>query len=132
MIKRKISTLSLAIVFVGGTFLTSCKKYDDGGRHSRADNIVVKHSWKISSATDLEDNTNITSDYYGEVWELTKDDEFLENSNKKGTYYFSVDKTKLIISKTNGGTDTYTIVKMKKDEMILNEKNEEELTLIEN
>ena len=131
MIKRKISLLSLAIIFVGGGVLTSCKKYDEGGRHGKADNIIVKHSWKISSATDLEDGSNITSDYTGEVWEFTKDDEFYENANKKGTYSFSSDKTKLIISKTNGGTDTYTIIKMKKNEMILNEQNEEEITLIE-
>ena len=75
---------------------------------------AVKNKWKIEQATDLQDGTDITSDYTGEVWEFTKDGDYLKNSTLKGTYTFSDDKLTLIILGIDGGSDSYKILKMKK------------------
>ena len=86
----------------------------------------------MKKATDLDDGSDITSDYFGDVWEFTKDDDYKENSNLKGTYTFSEDKLTLIILKTGGGSDTYSILKMKKSEMWLEDIGDEEIHLIPN
>ena len=104
-----------------------CKKYDEGGSLGGADNKIVKNRWIIEQATDLEDGSNITADYAGEVWEFTKDGDYKENSVLKGTYTFSEDKLTLIILKIGGGSDAYRILKMQKKEMWLEELGEEEL-----
>ena len=109
--------------------ITSCKKYDEGGRLGAADRKIV-NEWKIDKAIDLEEGTDITSDYHGEVWEFTKDNDFKENGTKKGTYTFSDDKLTLIILKTNGGSDAFKVLKLKSDEMWLDDEGEEEIRLV--
>ena len=109
--------------------VTSCKKYDEGGRLGAADRKIV-NEWKVDKATDLENGSDITSDFYGEVWEFTKDDDYKKNGEKKGTYTFSEDKKKLIILKNDGGSDAFKILKLKSNEMWLEEKGEEEIHLV--
>ena len=129
MIMKK--TIVIALGVVATLFVPSCKKYDEGGRLGAADNKIV-NSWKVEKATDLDDGSDITSDYFGDVWEFTKDDDYKENSNLKGTYTFSEDKLTLIILKTGGGSDTYSILKMKKSEMWLEDIGDEEIHLVPN
>lgn len=120
------------VVLFGVTMIfaiTSCKKYDEGGRLGAADRKIV-NSWKVDKATDLEDGSNITGDYKNEVWEFTKDNDYRENAIKKGTYTFSEDKKTLIILKSDGGSDTFKILKLKSDEMWLEELGEEEIHLV--
>ena len=109
--------------------VTSCKKYDEGGRLGAADRKIV-NEWKIDKAIDLEDGTDITNDYKNEIWEFTKDNDFKEDGNKKGTYTFSDDKLTLIILKNDGGSDAFKVLKLKSDEMWLEEKGEEEIHLV--
>ena len=124
MKKLTIKLLMLSVLMAGAI---SCKKYDEGGSLGGADNKIVKTSWIIEQDTDLEDCSNITADYAGEILEFTQDREYKKNSVLKGTYTFSEDKLTLIILKIGGGSDVYKILKMKKKEMWLEELYEEEL-----
>lgn len=111
--------------------MNSCKKYDEGGRLGAADKKIV-NSWKVDNAVDLGDGSNITADFYGEVWEFTKDDDYKENGTLKGTYTFSEDKLTLIILKIDGSSDSYKILKLKSDEMWLQDVGSEEIHLVPN
>lgn len=110
--------LSLTMILAVTLTTTSCKK-----------SKLTKELWYIDSATDLEDGSDITADYSGEIWEFAKDGNYNENSENKGTWAFSDDKERLVITKLDNSTDTYTIKSLSKKEMILEELGEEELTL---
>ena len=101
------------------------------GRLGAADRKIV-NAWKVEHAIDLENGSNITADFNGEVWEFTKDNDYKENGNMKGTYTFSDDKLTLIILKTGGDSDSYKILKLKSDEMWLEDLGSEEIHLIPN
>ena len=60
-----IVLLALSVAFV------SCEKFDEGGSVGKADKVITENLWVIESATDLEDGSNIKSDYAGDVWELS-------------------------------------------------------------
>lgn len=119
--------LLVGVAFLLGT--VSCKKYDEGGRLGAADRKIV-NSWKVDKATDLETGADITADFNGEIWEFTKDDNYKENGNLKGTYSFSDDKQTLIILENDGSTDTYKIIKLKSNEMWLEDFGDEEIHLV--
>ena len=112
---------SLGILFIAGLVsMTPCKKMK-----------LTKDQWIISLATDLEDGSNITSDYSGEVWGYDKDGTYRENGNVKGTWGFTGKKDYLTITKSsNGNIDNYKILKLKKKEMWLEELGKEEIHLI--
>lgn len=128
ILKSTIGLLMGTAILMGSV---SCKKYDEGGRLGAADKKIV-NAWKVDNAIDLEDGSNITVDFSGEVWEFTKDNDYKENGNLKGTYTFSDDKLNLIILKTNGGSDAFKILKLKSDEMWLQDVGSEEIHLIPN
>lgn len=111
--------------------INSCKKYDEGGRLGAADRKIV-NTWKVDYAIDLGDGSNTTADFYGEVWEFTKDDDYIKNGSLKGTYTFSEDKLTLIIIKTDGSSDSYKVLKLKSDEMWLEDIGDEEIHLVPN
>ena len=90
---------------------------------------LTKDQWIITKATDLEDGSDITSDYTGEIWEFDKDGTYSENGVLKGTWVFSDKKEDLVITKTNGNVDSYLIKELKKKTMILEELGDEELEL---
>ncbi|MBN4071393.1 hypothetical protein JYT72_02665 [Crocinitomix catalasitica] len=91
---------------------------------------LVRDQWTISLATDLEDGTNITSDYAGELWEFNNNGNYSENNTLKGTWVFLNGKENLIVYKTDGSVDeNYTIKKLKKNTMILEIPLEEEIQL---
>ncbi len=122
----------LSIFVLAGLFaltIISCEKYDEGGQLGAAERKIV-NSWKIDYAIDLENGEIITNDFKDEVWEFTKDNDYKENAIKKGSYTFSDDKLTLIILKNDGGADTYKILKLKSDEMWLEELGEEEIHLV--
>lgn len=125
-LKNGLVVLFGAVMIFG---VTSCKKYDEGGRLGAADRKIV-NEWKVDKAIDLEDGTDITNDYNGDVWEFTKDDDYKENAEKKGTYTFSEDKLTLIIIENDGSSDAFKILKLKSDELWLDEEGEEELHLV--
>lgn len=109
----------ISILFLGIASITSsCKKQN-----------LTKDQWIISQATDLEDGTDITSDFTDEIWEYDKDGTYKENGTVKGTWAFSDGKEDLIITKLDNSTDTYKILKLKKKEMWIEELGQEELHL---
>lgn len=126
---NKIFAKSLVVAISVMMISPSCKKYDEGGRLGAAERKIV-NSWKVDNAIDLEDGSNITADYSGEVWEFTKDNEYRENGELKGTYSFSDDKLTLVIIENDGDTDTYKILKLESDEMWLEDFGSEEIHLI--
>jgi len=115
MKKMIYSTLVLGALI---TTVSSCKKAN-----------LTRDQWKITNATDLEDNSNITSDYAGEVWEYQKDGNYVENNSVKGTWAWGDGKDKLIITETDGTVDTYNVLELKKNEMELEIPGEERLEL---
>lgn len=108
----------LIVAVVAGLAMTSCKKAN-----------LTRDQWTISQATDLEDGTDITSDYAGEVWEYSKDGNYIENNTTKGTWAWGDGKEKLIITENDGTVDTYTVKVLKKDEMELELPAEENIKL---
>jgi hypothetical protein len=120
----------LVILLVLLTFFTGCEKYDEGGSLARADKAITETLWKIQSATDVEENVDITADYAGEVWEFTTDNEFKINSSLKGTYAFSEDMLTLIITESQGNVDSYRIERLDKEAMWLTILGEEELKFV--
>lgn len=116
--------LALGIMFSG------CEKFDDGGSVRNADKTITETLWKIQSAIDLEDGSDITGDYSGEAWEFTDDLKFMINSTLEGTYKFSDDKYTLIITDLSGSTDTYLIDRLDSEAMWLTILSEEALRFI--
>lgn len=114
--KRIGIIIIIAFISIGG--ITSCKKQN-----------LTKDQWVINQATDLEDGTDITSDFAGEIWEYDKDGTYRENGTLKGTWAFSDGKEDLIITKLDNSTDSYKILKLKKKEMWIEELGKEELHL---
>ncbi|MBN4073171.1 hypothetical protein JYT74_03910 [Crocinitomix catalasitica] len=110
----------LGIIILSGLILTTtaCKKKN-----------LTRDQWIITEATDLEDGSNITADYSGEVWEYAKDGNYIENANVKGSWAFGDGKEKLIITETDGSIDTYNVLKLKKNVMWLEIPLEEEIHL---
>lgn len=109
-------TLLLSFVVVGAS---SCKKKK-----------ITKNQWFISQATDLEDGSDITADYAGEIWDFDKDGTYRENGNFKGTWEFTSKKEYLTITKSNSGNiDNFKILKLKKKEMWLEDIGNEEIHL---
>jgi hypothetical protein len=125
--KTKAFLISLFILVA---FLTGCEKYDEGGSLARADKAITETLWKIQSATDLEENVDITADYAGEVWEFTSNKEFNINSSLEGSYAFSEDKLTLIITETDQSVDSYRIERLDNEAMWLVILGEEELRFV--
>ncbi|MEN8251265.1 MAG: hypothetical protein ABFS32_20200 [Bacteroidota bacterium] len=124
--KGLILSLIVSVSFFG------CEKYEEGGTLTKADKRITETLWKIQSAIDLEDGSDITSDYAGELWEFTTENEFKINSTLKGTYTFSADMLNLLITELDGGTDNYRIDRLDKEAMWLVEIGSEELNFIPN
>lgn len=115
----KSSILSILAAIVLTTLgLTACKKAN-----------LTKDQWIIVKATDLQDGSDITADYTGEIWEFDKNENYLKNGVLKGVWKFSDGKEDLTIYKVNGNVDNYKILKLKKKEMWLEELGKEELHL---
>lgn len=114
---KKLILITTLSIFCFG-FLSACKKAN-----------LTRDTWKIINATNLEDGTNITSDYSGDVWEYGKEGDFFENGSKKGTWAWGDGKDKLIITEVDGSVDTYNVILLKKNEMILELPAEENIEL---
>ncbi|UKN01289.1 hypothetical protein K6119_16295 [Paracrocinitomix mangrovi] len=108
------------MLFMAGISVTmsSCKKAN-----------LTRDQWKIANATDLQDNTNITADYAGEIWEYSKNGDYIENGSKKGVWAWGDGKNKLIITENDGSIDTYNVIKIKKNEMEIELPGDENLQL---
>ena len=124
--KGIVLSLIISVSFFG------CEKYEDGGKLYSADKRITETLWKIQNAIDLEDGSDITSDYAGELWEFTTESEFRINSEHKGTYVFTADMLNLIITELDGGTDNYSIDRLDKEAMWLIEVGSEELHFVPN
>ncbi|MCF6365312.1 MAG: hypothetical protein L3J35_03835 [Bacteroidales bacterium] len=125
---KTITILTSAFLIFG---LVGCKKYEFGPSMSlKTKTTRVANTWQIDFAKDLQDGTDITDDYTGEIWEFTKDDEFLENSKLKGKWVFSDSKEDIIINFLDEDVDRYKILKLKDKEMWLEILGEEELHLL--
>lgn len=124
--KTVFAALCGAAILFGGV---SCKKYEEGGRLGAADRKIV-NSWTVEKAIDLETGGDITADFSGEIWEFTKDDIFVKNGEAKGTYSFTEDKLTLVILEYDGSSDSYRILKMKSNEMWLEDWGSEEIHFV--
>ncbi len=125
-ITKIFSVLLLASLIVNA----GCKKYEEGPAISlRSKKARLTGQWKIDKATDLEDGSDITADFAGEIWEFTKDEEYKENANLKGIWNFSDDKEELIITKINGNSKLYKILKLKENDLWLEKLAEEKIYL---
>lgn len=113
---KKIVSLSMLLLIL--VTVSSCKKKN-----------LTKDQWVISKATDLEDGSDITSDFSGEIWEYDKDGTYRENGTVKGVWAFSDGKEDLIITELDNSIDTYKILKLNKNEMWIEELGQEELHL---
>jgi len=84
----------LAVIVLVAANLGSCKK-----------SKLTKNQWYVTQATDLDDGSDITLDFAGEIWEFSKEGNYLENSDLKGTWAFTNKKENLTIYKINGNID---------------------------
>lgn len=109
----------IAIVTISATTFTSCKKKN-----------LTKDQWYISKATDLQDGSDITSDFTGEIWEYEKDGTYKENGTIKGTWAFSDGKKDIIITKLDSTVDSFKVIELKNKSMILEELGEERIELL--
>lgn len=115
--------------------LSGCGKYEEGPSLSlRSKKARVANEWKIAYAYDLGDLEEITADYVGEIWEFSKDGEFMERESdivkKTGTWNFINDKEEITIS-IGTDIDKYRILRLKENEIWLKD-HEEELHLVSN
>ena len=127
---KYLEKILVLVLFTIVTF--GCEKFENGGSLAKADKKISETLWKIESATDLEDMSDITQDFTGELWEFAETMEFKINSTLKGVYTFSADMLTLIITKTGGGVDTYMIDRLDNEALWLIELGEEELHFIPN
>ncbi len=119
---KVLTVFILASVFVG------CSKYENGPALSlKSKKARVTNEWIIEKATDITENKDITSDYAGEIWDFRKDGSFFKNGELKGTWDFYNDKEAVIITKSDGDSDIFRILKLKEKEMWLEITGEEEL-----
>lgn len=129
---KKLTTLVLvAIVACSSTILVSCKKYEEGPSISlRSKTARVSNQWKVQYAKDLQDGVETTADHAGDIWEFTKNGDFLKNGTKRGTWEFSDSKEQIVITNSLGEIDFYTILKLKENEMWIQEPGDEEIHLV--
>lgn len=129
---KKLTNVTLiALLAFSSTILFSCKKYEEGPSVSlRSKTARVSNQWKVDYAKDLQDGTVTTADHAGDVWEFTKDGDFLKNGTLRGTWEFSDSKEEIIITGTFGDIDYYKIMKLKENEMWLQEPADEDIHLI--
>ena len=120
----KLTTLLFAGLLIFGT---SCNKYENGPKLSlRTKKARVVNTWKLTEATDGDDN--ITEFSAGATITINKDESFKTGGEtklgpvqeEKGTWEFSDDKTKLILTYDGVTLPTkWTITKLKNDELWL-------------
>ena len=120
----------LYVLFVLGIMFSGCEKFDDGGSVRKADKAITETLWKVQNAIDLEDGSDITGDYSGEIWEFTDELKFKINSTLEGTYKLSDDNHILIITDPTGNHDTYLIDRLDSEAMWLTVLDEEALRFI--
>ncbi|MFB6258002.1 MAG: hypothetical protein ABEH38_04850 [Flavobacteriales bacterium] len=135
---RKIGILSTLFLFV---FLAACKKYDEGpfvSVRSKKERIV--NEWKVDEAT-ADDGSETTSQYDGEVWKFTDDNEyFFRNdstggSQVEGKWHFEGDKEEIYLSGPvyMPHKGEYNILRLKEEELwLVRESDNEEIHLIPN
>lgn len=119
----KLTTLLIAGLLIFGT---SCK-YENGPKLSlRSKKARMVNTWEVTEATDGDDDiTKFTS---GATITINKDESFKTGGEtklgpvqeEKGTWEFSDDKTKLILTYDGTTLPTkWTITKLKNDELWL-------------
>lgn len=122
--------ISATILFTTVFTIFSCKKYEEGPSLSlRSKDARIANQWKISFSKDLGDGSITTHDHIGDVWEFTKEGAFIKNGVQKGTWELSSSKEQIIITKLDGSLDNFIILKLKENEMWLQEPGDEELHL---
>ncbi len=131
---KKIATLSLAVLLVGGVTLTSCKKYEEGPALSlMSKKARVAGTWEIEAY--LENGVDKTTEYRQGVSSETlvydKDGTYtvsfttpIGTFNDAGTWEFINDKLEIKSQSNTSGSDpdTVVIVRLKNKEMWVKEK----------
>ena len=116
-IQSLVLVLALAFVMPG---MQSCKKYEEGPAFSlRTKKARLVNKWKVTAFTVNDNNAlDLVKDYTYEF----KDDNTVvitDGSNTtEGTWEFSDDKSNLIVN-TGGSADSWTIMRLKNDELIV-------------
>lgn len=131
---KKIVTISLAVLLIGGVALTSCGKYEEGPALSlMSKKARVAGTWEVEAY--FENGVDKTSDYRQGVSSETivyeKDGTYTSSYttpigtfNDAGTWEFINDKLEIKSQSNTSGSDpdTAVIVRLKNKEMWMKEK----------
>ncbi len=124
-------SIKVLVILLFASVITSCSKYEEGPAFSlRTKTERISNEWIVEKATDIVEGTDITEDYTGEIWDFRKDGTFFKNGELKGNWDFYNDKEAVIITKDNGDSDVFRILKLKEKEMWLEITGEEELIFV--
>ena len=114
-----MKSIFISLIIVSALFtMTNCKKAN-----------LTRDQWKIEKATDLEDGSDITSDFTGDTWEFSKDEKYYENNELKGSWAWIDGNDRFMIAENDGSVDEYDVIKLKRNEMWLKIPNEIEIHL---
>lgn len=128
-INTKILRWTMAFAIVMG-LVASCKKYEEGPSFSfLSKKSRLANEWKMEMAFELSSGVETTQDYNNETWEFTKKGEYFERSNgnieKAGTWDFISDKESIQLTFPGPKLDYLRIVKLKNNELWLQDNDEE-------
>lgn len=116
---KLLPVLFLALIF------TSCDKYEDGGNFSvLTAKMRITNDWTSTALTVQIGSVANTSNE--EVLSIKEDGSFKTTGSilgitftKEGTWEFNDDKTEITFTDDNGGVETWTITKLKNNELKL-------------
>lgn len=126
---KTMKTLLLTFLCSGLILATSCRKYEEGPSFSlRSRSARVANEWKVALANEYRNNTDVTAEYAGETWELSKDGAYTEKNNglvdKQGSWSFISDKDSIAIT-IGQEVAKFGILKLRENELWLRDKDEE-------
>ena len=90
-----MKSIFISLIIVSALFtMTNCKKAN-----------LTRDKWEIEKATDLEDGSDITSDFTGDTWEFSKDEKYYENNELKGSWAWIDGNDRFMIAENDGSVD---------------------------
>jgi hypothetical protein len=136
--KRSI-TLKMMVFALVSLAITACSKYEEGSKFT----VMTKKSrlvneWNITKFTTTYSGVSNTETVTGMAVSIKKDNTYTmtytsngSSFSESGTWAFSDDKEKLIMTDADGDISTSTIVLLKNKEMKLKDVNGEYETITE-
>lgn len=117
---KKLLVLSLLAIFMLVGF-SSCKKYEDGPMISfRSKTSRLVGDWKITKVTESGIDVSDKYDTYAFTFKDDNTYTHMKTKEETGKWSFNDDKTKIELTINGTGTiDSYTIIRLKNDELTL-------------